>query len=177
MAATRSSLPKKSSLHIDGGAVSPEDRFLASVKEKAKRNLKVLRVDTGLSAKDLAEAAGIGHSMLKAIEAGNRSLQIHQAFRIAKETGVDISSLMSGSILFEWGGKDVYTSTSFRKWVSNGKKPSPEQKLLTTQHLNRKVDQSTQIARRLGPDYEAYLAALLDLFMDSYCPEGPLSPK
>jgi len=157
----------------NGGRISPEERFLASVKERARRNLKVLRIDTGLTSKDLAEASGIGHSMLKAIEAGNRSLQIHQAFKIAKETGVDISSLMASNTLFEWGGGTPYTAASYLQWIENGKEPSPKQQSQTKALLARKVEQSRALAQRLGPDYEAYLAAYLDLFIDSFWPDGP----
>lgn len=171
MPGKKTSRPMRKGPQIDGGRISPEDRFLAEVKEAVTKNLKVLRIHADLTAKELAEAAGIGHSMLKAIEAGNRPLQIHQAFRIAKETGSDLASLVTGEVLREWGGKALYSSESYRKWLGNGKSPSEEQRASAFKLLERRVDQSIALAHQLGADYEAYLAANLSLFIDAFYPE------
>lgn len=158
---------------INEGTRALEERFLACSKETARRNLKVLRIDTGLTSKELADVAGISHSLMRAMESGKRSLQIHQAFKIAKGTGVDISSLMASRTLLEWGGDRPYTSSSYHEWLTQGKEPSPGQRELASALLDRKVDQSLELARRHGPYYEGYLAGFLDLVIETFSSDEP----
>ncbi len=91
------------------------------------RNLKALRVQTDLTARELAEVSGVSHTLIRSVENGHRSLLIGPAILFAKATGVDVSSLMFGDALLEWGGAATFTANSYREWVERGRKPSPRQ--------------------------------------------------
>ncbi|MDI3328449.1 MAG: helix-turn-helix transcriptional regulator [Alicyclobacillaceae bacterium] len=56
--------------------------------------LKELRLERGLTVKELAERAGVSQSYVYAVEAGTRGSQVDKLVRIAKALGVDLSTLI-----------------------------------------------------------------------------------
>ncbi|MDF1814832.1 MAG: helix-turn-helix transcriptional regulator [Verrucomicrobiales bacterium] len=112
---------------VSDGRSSMEERFLASISGEAARNLKILRVYIGASAKELSDLSGVSHSVLRTIESGQRPLLIHQAMAIAKATGVDAISLLNSKHLLEWGGGKQYSDDSYKAWKETGREPTSEQ--------------------------------------------------
>lgn len=103
---------------------SLEGQFLGAEIGGAKRNLRVLRVITGLTSIQLAEISGVSQSLIRSVENGQRPLLIGNALAIALKTGVDPISLLVGETLLEWGGAKPFTTNTYTKWAENNCKPS-----------------------------------------------------
>lgn len=128
------------------------------------RNLKALRVQTFLTSQKLAELSGVSHTLIRSVENGHRSLSIGPAFLIAQSTGVDVSSLLYGDVLLEWGGAATFTTNSYNEWVERGRKPSPRQRengnLQVRNICNFACDQ-LGVEHHTGPLLAAFLKLLL----------------
>lgn len=141
-----------------------EEQFLVPRAEQVGRNLRALRVQCDLSSDKLAEICGISPSLIRSIESGRRSLLIGNALVIVAKTGVDISSLLFGKTLLEWGGAAPFTADSYREWVQREQNPSAKQERNCNRQLQNLCDYA---CNHLGAGHlgNALLSAHLHVLM------------